>query len=142
MPHSASADFFNMNCYRHDNRWLVNFEGALRLQTCDAVNALLMPIMKEPEITLYLNMAQMRELDSAGLGLLVGTHSTTRAKKQKFCLLDPAPLQVKLLHSSRLDSILSIMQGPEAETIRKELERPEYLIDPTALNSKADSDQE
>jgi len=76
----------------------------------------------------YLHIGNVTELDSAGLGVLVGLHMTARKRKVDFVLVAPTAGQMRLLETTRLTSILSILSGLEAETLRQRLARPDQGV--------------
>jgi anti-anti-sigma factor len=103
--------------------------GALRMRECERVKQLLVDLMV-PEIRcLNLHLGSLVELDSAGLGVLVGLHMTSRKNKQELRILSPTPYQIRLFETTRLSKLLNILGGADADAVRVTLEKPEFEIE-------------
>jgi anti-anti-sigma factor len=114
-----------LTAYRKDGELLVKCSGWLRLDNSEEVKSQVQILMGDAVEKLYLHVGELHELDSAGLGVLIGLHMTARKNKIAFQLLAPSANQMRLLETTRLTSILTILSGLEAETVRQRLEKPE-----------------
>lgn len=129
MNHMVSPDFL-VTVYEHEDELLIVADGGLRLANGEAVKNYLIALMKDRAVNrLIFHVGGLRELDSAGLGVLVGVHMTARKHEVDFMLINPTPYQMKLFETTRLNSILKIEYGVEAEQIRNRLQKPEYEIE-------------
>lgn len=117
-----------LRLFRNGPSVLVEMTGVLKLQNCEAIKNRLLPLLPEGIQDLSLHMAQISEVDSAGLGVLVGLHMSARKNKVEFHLLAPTNYQMKLLEATRLNSVLDIRSGMHAEEIWLRLARPEFSI--------------
>lgn len=100
---------------------MIEIIGALRMQNSEAVKQHLINFMTEGTEKLYLYLAQLTEIDSAGLGVLVGLHMTARKKKIDFYLTSPTEFQWKLFEATRMTSVFNLLSGIEAESLRSNL---------------------
>jgi anti-anti-sigma factor len=115
--------------YRDAGNMLVKLGGSMRLPNCDAIKSALIPLMEAPSPeTYYLHLGALSELDSAGLGVLVGLHMTARNRKVQLRILSPTAFIAKLFESTKLNAVLTIMTGVEAEGIRAQMEQEKNLI--------------
>lgn len=118
-----------MFAYQDGEEVLYCLNGVLRMQNCDEIKSNVVGVLARDGVkTLYLNMALLSEIDSAGLGILVGLHMTSRKLKKELKILSPTAYQLRLLEGTRLTAILSIIMGLEAETVRSRLEKSDYQI--------------
>jgi anti-anti-sigma factor len=120
-----------MQCYQSGNEMLAVLAGSLRMDNSEALKTELLERIEPPVEKMYVNLTGLREVDSAGLGVLVGLHMTARKKKVALTLLSPTADQMRLFECTRLTTILSIVGGLEAETIRQRLEVESNALHPT-----------
>jgi anti-anti-sigma factor len=123
-----------VTCYRHEEDLLVVPEGRLRLENCEALKTLLRGALLLRPVRLALLMSRLTEIDSAGLGVLVGLHMTSRKNKCELLLLSPTAQHVNLLKMTRLDQVIRIVGGIEAEDLRRHIEKPEHEIELPAVD--------
>jgi anti-anti-sigma factor len=114
--------------YRDGNDLLVSASGSLVLATSENIKSRMHALMNGYVGALYFCIRELRDLDSAGLGLLVGLHMTSRKAKINFSLMSPNADHMHLLTATKLTSILSIVSGIEAETLRQRMERPDLAV--------------
>ena len=113
-----------MKAYQNGDEVLYCLDGLLRMQNAEDVKRRIITVLSRDGIkTFCLNMALLTELDSAGLGVLVGLHMTARKMKKDFKILSPTAFQMRLLEGTRLTSILTIVTGIEAAATRSRLEK-------------------
>lgn len=117
-----------IKAYQDHAAILVELAGVLKLQNCEAAKHQILALLRQENQRFYLHLGQLTEIDSAGLGVLVGLHMTARKSKVDFHLLSPTVYQTRLLETTRLSSILSIYNGIQAEEITARLGRPELKI--------------
>jgi anti-anti-sigma factor len=114
--------------YQLDAELLVKCEGWLRLHNVEIVKTQVLTLLQRPIGKFYLHVAGLHEIDSAGLGVIVGLHVTMRKQKVEFFLLCPTGHQMRLLETTRLTSFLKVMTGLEAEMTCQRLEKPEQRV--------------
>ncbi len=115
--------------FQKDQTLLLRALGVLHLTNYDAFNTSVLRLLKEfrPE-TIYLDLAQLTGLDSAGMGVLVGLHMTARNRKMEFKILSPADYISKLFETTKLNAVFTILNGLDAEIIRNSIEAEADLI--------------
>jgi anti-anti-sigma factor len=118
----------SISVYQSDKLVMAELSGVLKLQNCGAVKNRVLLLLKAGLQAFYLHLGQVSEVDSAGLGVLVGLHMTARKNKIDFNLLSPTACQMKLLDATRLTQVLSIRNGAQAEEVWSRLARPEFSI--------------
>ncbi|MCL5270884.1 MAG: STAS domain-containing protein [bacterium] len=92
------------------------------MQNCDDLKNQLLPSFDATVKTVHLCLAGLTEIDSAGLGVLVGLHMTTRKNKQLLQLLAPTEFQLRLFQVTRLNTVFTILGATEAGIVRERLE--------------------
>lgn len=117
-----------IKAYKSETTCMAELAGVLKLQNCAAVKNRVLALLQECSQAFYLHLGQVSEVDSAGLGVLVGLHMTARKNKIDFHVLSPTSHQMKLLDATRLTSVLSIVSGVQAEEIWVRLARSENII--------------
>jgi anti-anti-sigma factor len=117
-----------MSAYKNADELLVKCMGWLRLHNCEMVKTRIQALSQEGIAKIYLHIGELNEVDSAGLGVIVGLHMTARKNKNDFQVVAPSAGQMRLLETTRLTSILHILSGIEAESVRQRLEKPEFSI--------------
>jgi len=128
----SSSSGITIQYYKDAGTVLAVLDGVLRLHNSDWVRGQLTGLMGlEPQV-LYLHLAKLLEVDSSGLGLLVGLHMTARKKKIEFILLAPGAQQMKLFESTRLDGVLNLQMGTAAAEAWERLVRNEFAFTPPA----------
>jgi anti-anti-sigma factor len=118
----------NVSIYRNGPEILAVLAGALRMQNGDLVKQKMLDLMVEGVQNIYLHLSRLMEVDSAGLGVLVGLHITSRKRKINFALVAPTNFQMKLFETTRLNSVFSLIDGIEAVDIWNKLARDENLV--------------
>lgn len=111
----------HLELHRSGDELLVMMSGVLRLSNGESTKNRLLELLDGTIQHLYINLAGVTEIDSAGLGVLVGLHMTSRTKKVNCRYLSPSPFQMRLFETTRITSIFSILTGIEAETIKQRL---------------------
>jgi anti-anti-sigma factor len=106
--------------------------GALRLQNSNWVREQIAGLMDLEPQTLYLHLGRLLEVDSSGLGLLVGLHMTARKRKIEFILLAPTDQQIKLFEATRLNAVFNLQTGTPAANAWERLVRDEFAFTPPA----------
>ena len=108
---------------------LIRFSGMMCLQTCDAIKSRVLEFVQPEVATLFLDLSALTDVDSAGLGVLVGLHMTSRKQSISLVVLSPNPFQMKLMDSTRLSSVLTIESGVQAVKAHERLEKLENRLD-------------
>lgn len=75
----------------------------------EAVHAL---IARHPQVVL--DLSQVRDVDSAGLGTLASLHLAARERGSSFVLMNPVSFVRDLLELTQLDRQLRVVQGDAA----------------------------
>jgi anti-anti-sigma factor len=119
---------FSLQAYKLKDELFVKCIGWLRLHNCEDAKCQIQALTVSSVGKVYLHLGELNEVDSAGLGVIVGLHMTARKNKIDFTILSPTAGQMRLLETTRLKSILKIVSGVESETIRNRLEQPELRI--------------
>lgn len=117
-----------IKAYKSENTCMAEMAGVLKLHNCSAVKNRVLALLQNSGQAFYLHMGQVSEVDSAGLGVLVGLHMTARKNKIDFHVMSPNSHQMKMLDATRLSSVLSIVGGVKSEEIWGRLARPENII--------------
>lgn len=125
----AIAAATQLKFYRHGVDVFVTLTGPLRMHNSEEIKLRILKYMDAPCERLYIHLGRVTELDSAGLGVLVGLHMTARKKNIAFKLLSPAAFQMTLFTTTRLNQVITIVSGIEAEQLRERLEREEFAIE-------------
>lgn len=126
MADQKMTEGVSFQAYRNGDKTMVRLIGHLRMLNSETVRGWIQEQMQQEGQQLYLDMSQMSDVDSAGLGVLVGLHMTARSRKVGFYLIAPLANHLRLFEVTRLNMVLSIVTGAEAEQIRTQLIRPEF----------------
>jgi anti-anti-sigma factor len=119
---------FEIDAYRKGHETLVVLRGRLVLTQCpDAKNRLNALFTHEVD-RFYLLMRDLDFLDSAGLGVLVGLKMSANKHQTSLAILSPPPRIADIFRVSKLDTILDVREGAEAEIVRASIERDEYCL--------------
>lgn len=118
----------SVSVFRKEREAMAMLGGTIRMGNCDKIKYFLLPLFDPPLDYFYVHLAQVQELDSSGLGVLVGLHMTARNRKAQLKILAPSHYIAKLLESTRLNTIINVAGGLEAEETRRRLEKPEFEL--------------
>ena len=116
--------------YRRDRDLFVVLEPRLTMGNCQTVRESLDRWMTPECDNFHLFMRGISEIDSTGLGVLMGLHITARNRNIVLNLVAPAEHHLRLLDTTRLTRILTIITGQAAEALRAELQKPELECTP------------
>lgn len=101
---------------------LITLRGSILLtnseETCTKIETFL---KTEGLKNLYICLADVNMVDSAGLGILVRINGRAKSAKIKFSLLSPQSGVADLLQRSKLDLILNVKSGKDAREIVERL---------------------
>lgn len=98
-----------VQAYQEGGDYLLVFLGVLRLQNSETIKAAVIELLEREVRDIFADLSGLLEVDSAGLGVLVGMHMTARKKKVPFYIVAPAPFQMRLFESTRLDSVFNLL---------------------------------
>ena len=120
--------------YRTDEEYLIRLIGTLTLRNSQWLDEQLRSLLKESLGKIYFSLRELEYVDSAGLGFFVSFNSRARSSSKEFILLQPNASLVRLFKLSRIDLILNVAYGAEAESIAKriELEENEFDTEPSS----------
>lgn len=119
---------FEIDAYRKGRELFLVLRGQLVLKYCQDTKARLNNLFSPQIDQVYLFLAELNFLDSAGLGVLVGTKMTAHKHRTKLSFLAPQARVEDIFRVSKLDSIFEVRGGSEAEVIRGQLQREEHLM--------------
>ncbi len=119
---------FEIDAYRKGRELFLVLRGQLVLKHCQNTKARLNSLFSPQIDQMYLFLAELNFLDSAGLGVLVGAKMTAHKHRTKLSFLAPQSRVEDIFRVSKLDSIFEVRGGPEAEVIRGQLQRDEHLM--------------
>lgn len=101
---------------------LITMRGSLLLTNSEETCTKIETFLKTDGLTnLYLSLAEVDMVDSAGLGALVRINARAKSSKIKLSLLSPQPGVFDLLRRSKLDLILDVKSGEDAREIVERL---------------------
>ncbi len=119
---------FEIDAYRHGRELLVILRGRLVLKYCQDTRTRLNSLFTPEVDQVYIYLAELSFLDSAGLGVLVGTKMNSNKHRTRLALLSPQKRVEDIFRVSKLDAIFEIRGGSEAELIRGNLQKDEYVV--------------
>lgn len=115
-----------LSCFRDGDQCLVIPQGVLKMSNTASFRNCVLALFQDEPGTLFVDLSGLQEIDSAGLGTLVGLHMTARKRKQTIKLLSPTPHQLQLFKLTRLDTIFTILSTAEALALRSRLETERF----------------
>ena len=119
---------FELEAYRKGQELLVVMRGRLVLRFCQDVKTNLASLFSSQINRAYVYLGELTFLDSAGLGVLVGTKTQAKRGNIDLTFLSPPPRVEDIFRVSKLDGIFDITGGPEADVIYATMKREEYCI--------------
>jgi len=120
----ASCD---LQIYQTPTETYLQFKGRIVLEDCERLRSLCVPAISKGGDRVFIDLAQVDYIDSAGLSLLVGLKMTCKKSSSRIILLQPSRPVSDILFITKLDGIFEVVSGPEASTIRSRLAIPENL---------------
>lgn len=118
----------NIDAYRRDKELLINLKGRLVLDSCQEAKVRLGSFVNVNIDTVYVLLADLDFLDSAGLGVFVGLKQIVNRNRATLQILNPSGRVEEVFRVSKLDTIFELRSGAEAELISSTLRRPEYCL--------------
>jgi anti-anti-sigma factor len=76
--------------------------GRLNARTAPAARAALHATVRDGDGELLVRVADLEIWDTAGMGVLVGTHALARRRGRRLVLVDVPPRQLRLLRATRV----------------------------------------
>ena len=120
--------------YRDRDELLSVFAGKLRLGNSEAARRLLALSFIEGIGRVYLKTTGLIHIDSAGLGVIMGTHLAAKRESAQIVIIQPTSQQISLLKTFRLNNMIPVKLGMEAEELRQRLMAPNRrLADPPRM---------
>ena len=117
-----------LDVYRNQDRVLAALRGRLTLASVAEMRERLLQLV-EPTVTqMYLGLGALEYLDSSGLGMLIAIKMSATRTCTSLAFLAPPPRVMDVLRISKLDGILEIIGGAEADAINESLRKAEYLV--------------
>lgn len=125
----GSRDPIDLTAYRKDGRLYVRMSGSLTMLNFEGALREFHRLLDDSPESLYIMMRDIDYLDSAGLGMFVRLNTRCRTARIRMILLDPSPAVTRLFNLSKMDLIMPIERGAEAQGIRDEMERDANSVD-------------
>ncbi len=101
---------------------LITMRGSLLLTNSEETCTKIETFLKTEGLTnLFICLAEVNMVDSAGLGSLVRINAKSKSAKIKLSLLNPQTGVSELLRRSKLDLILNVKSGDEARELVEHL---------------------
>jgi len=117
-----------INIYRANNNLYIEINGRIVLDVCEIIKNVAVSLIDKGINQVYVDLAFVDYIDSAGLGVLVGLKATSNKNKARLVLVSPSPGVMDILTISKLDMIFDIITGSESELLKQSLALKEYLI--------------
>ena len=92
---------------------VLDIDGALRLDNCDLLRSQLNQLLNAGKKSIVLDLARLRHIDAAGLGLLVRSCIGARATGGELKLAKPSGQVRRVLESTRLADAIEIYSDEE-----------------------------
>ncbi|MCL5270883.1 MAG: tetratricopeptide repeat protein [bacterium] len=119
---------FEIDAYRKERELFVILRGRLVLQYCQEAKTRLTSLFNTKVDQLYLYLAELSFLDSAGLGVLVGLKMSANKNHTRLAFLAAPSRIADVFRVSKLDTIFEVRAGAEADLVRTALQRDEYCL--------------
>ncbi len=118
----------------HQHEALALLSGRLVNENCELVQQQLRGLIVPPLRRVFIDLAGLEYLDSAGLGALVGLKMIAQRAQAQLFLLNPSPAAAQIFRMARLDAIFEIRAGAEAADLTAMLiaESPLRSSEPSA----------
>jgi anti-anti-sigma factor len=117
-----------IDAYRSPTKVLVDLKGRLTLGNSEAVRKRLHELGEPGLEKYYLDMKELEYVDSGGWGIMVGLKVALGRNRTTLHFLSPNNRVMDIFRISKLDSIFEILGGIHADEVRKEIQKPEYLL--------------
>ena len=98
---------------REDSGTIVHLQGEIDLHQSPGLHEALVDICGEKPARLILNMADVRYIDSSGVGSLVEIYRRLKREKGAFVLVAPGSRVMSVLEITRLDKFFAIVNTQE-----------------------------
>jgi anti-anti-sigma factor len=122
------AKEFEIDAYRKGQELLIVLRGRLVLRYCQDVKTRLSSLFSSQLSRVYLYLAELSFLDSAGLGLLVGLKMQANRSNASLVFLSPPARVEDIFRVSKLHAIFEIQTGPEADVLYASIKKDEYCL--------------
>ena len=119
---------FEIDAYRKGRELFIILRGRLVLNYCHDTKTRLSTLFGTQIDQVYLYLAELSFLDSAGLGVLVGLKMVSNKNRTRFTLLAPPSRIEDIFRVSKLDTIFEIRGGSEADAIRSAILQDEFCL--------------
>ncbi|MBN2851235.1 MAG: STAS domain-containing protein [Clostridia bacterium] len=90
-----------------DNIYYV--EGEIDVSNCNEFKENLYQVVDSTEGDMVLNFKELKYIDSAGLGILVGTYKRLKELERKLSIYDCSDNIKKLFYITRLNTLIDVM---------------------------------
>lgn len=116
-----------MRVYKSNNDLYVELDGKIVSEECNALKDSAIKHIEKGVNQVYIDLAKVHFMDSAGLGVLVGLKMMASKNKARLILVSPSRKINEILNVSRLNSIFDILDGADADLLKASMALPEYL---------------
>lgn len=117
-----------INLFRANNNLFIEISGRVVSAVCEIFRDSVIPLIDKGINQVYVDLASVDFIDSAGLGVLVGLKATSSKNKARLVLVAPSTGVTDILNVSKLDNIFDIITGSEADLLKQSLALEEYLL--------------
>jgi len=118
----------NHNIYQTGADLYIELKGRVVLEEVDGLKKSILPRITGNLANVYVDLQNVENLDSAGLGLLINLKMSSKMHGANTTLLDPGTLVADILNITKIDAILEVASGSDANGIRARLCTPEALV--------------
>lgn len=125
---SAGTTSRNHDIYQTGSDLYIDLRGRIVLEEVDGLKKSIIPRISGNLANVYVDLQNVENLDSAGLGLLINLKMSSKMHGANTMLLDPGAKVADILNITKIDAILDVANGNDAEGIRTRLSTPEALV--------------
>src|SRR6186713_2715860 len=102
---SAMAE---IDIYETPSEIYILLRGRVVLEDCERLRSITGPVISKGADRVFVDLAGVDYVDSAGLGLLVGLKMTAKKNNSRIILLQPSKPVADILYISKLDGIFEV----------------------------------
>jgi anti-sigma B factor antagonist len=105
---SESAGELDMDVERLGSAAVVRVRGSAGMEEADHFRRRLERLAEQPIAIIALDLAGLEFISSAGLGALISAHKKARPHDGRIRLVNPQPLILRVLETTRLTSVFEV----------------------------------
>ena len=119
---------FEIDAFHKGRELLLILRGRLVLKYCPDIKSRFNNLFNPQVDLMYMLLGDLEFLDSAGLGVLVGFKMAASKNRTRLVFLSPPPRVEDIFRISKLDTILEVLKGAEADVICASFRKDEFLL--------------